>query len=382
MSPPLQLTINDKFQAIGNVISAFFSAAGAVLDFEISTDNLTFTPHIKKAYVRSLLSSCNPLQLQWVFGSSTKAYTSWFNKHVVGEEGLKMRTDILEDGGAKLHWIGREDAEKVILYFHGDGFITPLNKDHLRFMNGIRLDLKYQAKVNVKLAFLEYTLIPNGHYPTQLRQAALALRHLFNLNISPSNILIAGDSTGGLLAVQLLSHILHPHPSIEPIKMPTSPFVPLAGIIAVSPWIALEDHHTRLDNDSDFMPDRLFKIWSTLMKEHDTKSSNLNDKHFQSSDIDSWQQPASAPAEWWHDTYKYTSHILLTYGTTEFMADDIHEFGKDLDKAFRGTKVGMTVISERKGMHNGPVLGALALDSDQQFMKSIVQWVKDRFVKN
>lgn len=92
---------------------------------------------------------------------------------------MSVKTDVLGEDGAKLHWIGKEDAQKVILYFHGasyyyndaifflvphppnlgDGFITPLNANHITFMNNIRLRVKQNVNVDVKVAFLEYSTL-------------------------------------------------------------------------------------------------------------------------------------------------------------------------------------------------------------------------------
>lgn len=236
-------------------------------------------------------------------------------------------------------------------------------------------------------------MIPVGRYPTQLQQASRALRYLLNLGISPSNILIAGDSAGGLLVFQLLSHLLHPHPSIDPISMPTPPSGPFAGVLVISPWISF-DNYTYQDDGVDFIPTETIRSWASLMIEQNTikfgdskpgkrRSDGSRPLLEPKTNVEGyWLQPNYAPEEWWRDTYKYASHILLTYGTKEAMSGDIEQFGEQLDRAFRGTKVGVKVVSETDGVHSGPLLATLLAKSEDPFMETILEWVIDRFVKD
>lgn len=401
MASHIHFTAHDKLKAIVNVSSAIFSSFGAVLDYETVRVNLSFTAYVKRAYTRTLLDLCTPLQLQWLSGSGSNAYRKWIKKH--GQvEGMREKTDILGEDGAKLHWIGKEDAQKVILYLHGDGFVTPLNQKHITFMNNIRLRVKDRVNIDLRVAFLEYTLIPFAHFPTQLNQAAQAFRYLLNSNVSPSNILLAGDSSGGLLLFQLLSHLLHPHPSIEPISFPAANTISrsqLAGIFAISPWVSLDENRVE-DNKVvgfhnhgiiDFVPVKVVNTWSSLMKQRGNATTSPKSEEPRSSTGKetasvafqelNWEQPFNASAEWWHDTYKTTSHILITRGTKETMAEDIEHFGDELDKAIRGTKAGVKLFSETNGIHCSPILATILETNGTDFMKDIVEWVSEQFVK-
>lgn len=104
-----------------------------------------------------------------------------------------------------------------------------------------------------------YTLAPCGRYPLQLKQAAESLEWLLETQKrKPSDvsrrytldchsfakegqIVLAGDSAGGNLALALISHLLHPHPEIAS-KITLSE--PLAGAVLISPW-------TKFDTDDD-----------------------------------------------------------------------------------------------------------------------------------
>jgi hypothetical protein len=75
---------------------------------------------------------------------------------------------------------------------------------------------------------------PIGRYPPQIKQAIEGLKHILSLT-PPEQITIAGGSAGGHLTLNLLSHLLHPFKTLEPISLlnggklggtcPNSPFL-------------------------------------------------------------------------------------------------------------------------------------------------------------
>jgi acetyl esterase/lipase len=90
-----------------------------------------------------------------------------------------------------------------------------------------------------------YILAPEGVNPTQLRQAAAALTHLIDeTDRSPANIFVSGDSAGGNLGLSLLSHILHPHPDVQDVKLDA----PLGGALRYSPWTGFNSTYPSFEN--------------------------------------------------------------------------------------------------------------------------------------
>jgi acetyl esterase/lipase len=81
-----------------------------------------------------------------------------------------------------------------------------------------------------QLCILQYSLLPKAKYPTQLAQAAEALRHLLG-NFAPHQVAIGGDSAGGNMVLGLLAQLNTAHPDIKPIDMPS----PVASAICISP---------------------------------------------------------------------------------------------------------------------------------------------------
>lgn len=70
----------------------------------------------------------------------------------------------------------------------------------------------------------------------QLTQSVEGLRYVLEkTGRSPKNVLLGGDSAGGNLTFGVLSHLAHPHPSIESLKLSE----PLAAATTIAPWTSL-----------------------------------------------------------------------------------------------------------------------------------------------
>ncbi|KAG0645660.1 alpha beta hydrolase [Hyphodiscus hymeniophilus] len=258
----------------------------------------------------------------------------------------------------KLHWIGpRSSKANVLLYLHGGGYMEGLvPRGH------VPLALKFATKATASLAMLEYTLAPEARYPTQLRQAVVALKHI--LQTTPaSRIIIAGDSAGGHLAAVLLSHLNHPSKDIETIKLTER----LKGICLISPFLSY---------DYDKASYRTLAEKDYLTLEH-MKFLNENFKPEGLSDVDAikdpYLSPLDVPKQWWNDSA--VSNILLVVGTWEVFLDDCVSFGRRLqDAVVSGTKVDIVQCS--KEVHAACVADEVwGLEFDST--KTILAWMSD-----
>ncbi|PHH61560.1 hypothetical protein CDD82_2133 [Ophiocordyceps australis] len=183
------------------------------------------------AGVRILFSSFSGRQIQALVPSTRQSYDSWMHRH-----GLVARVEALAVQGAPdaaLLWIGdKQRATTVVLYFHGGGFVVPASQGHM--------ELCWRAYVQpsqgrVAVALLEYSLSPGSKFPVQLRQAAAGLGAVLDAGFRAGNIVFGGDSAGGNMAMQLVSHVLHP---VDAAARRLSLDEPVAGVFLVSPWVA------------------------------------------------------------------------------------------------------------------------------------------------
>jgi acetyl esterase/lipase len=89
-------------------------------------------------------------------------------------------------------------ARRVILYFHGGGFIAGSPEGHRPFVG------KLAAACGARVLVPQYRLAPEYPYPSALRDAADAYRWLLSQGLLPQHIIFAGDGSGGGLALSTL----------------------------------------------------------------------------------------------------------------------------------------------------------------------------------
>ncbi|KAL2068405.1 hypothetical protein VTL71DRAFT_16503 [Oculimacula yallundae] len=248
--------------------------------------------------------------------------------------GQIPKSEILSDG-TRAHWIGDSNAEKLVLNFHGGGYVLPASEYMVDFMFQV-VDVLNKKGKNVACLFLAYDLAPGAQYPRQLQQASSLINHLVHtLKISPSNIIITGDSAGANLALSLLSHISHPHPNptIPRVELPT----PFLGLVLISPWVSFDTTlPSFVENEfKDCVSQPGGKKWSAAFLNcawpHDGFKDNYN-------------EASIAPADWWEGLQ--VKDVCVMCGSEEVLRDGIVEFEKKLRKGVgKDTGVQMTILS-------------------------------------
>ncbi|KAA1467881.1 hypothetical protein DENSPDRAFT_833031 [Dentipellis sp. KUC8613] len=116
----------------------------------------------------------------------------------------------------------KSHKERVILYLHGGAYYVFSAATH----RGITIPLSKFA--DTRVFAVDYRLSPETRFPGSLHDAASAyFRLIEDLHIPPENVLVAGDSAGGGLALALMMYLRdndYPLP---------------AGAILMSPWVDL-----------------------------------------------------------------------------------------------------------------------------------------------
>lgn len=105
--------------------------------------------------------------------STTTMYNMMCKKH-----HKKVNTVDLGDG-ARGHWIGDPNAKWIMLYAPGGAFIMPGTFAHFEFMFHCRQRAKRRFH-DFAVFCLDYSLVPEFVYPTQLRQMVSGLRYLLH----------------------------------------------------------------------------------------------------------------------------------------------------------------------------------------------------------
>ncbi|MBC9784245.1 alpha/beta hydrolase [Heliobacterium chlorum] len=121
-------------------------------------------------------------------------------------------------------WIqpSEQPKDKLIVYVHGGGYVSGSCSDHRAIVARI------VKSTGITALLFEYRLAPEHPYPAAIDDAVDVYRWLLGQGFSPSNMLIAGESAGGGLALALLLALRDLQ-----IALP-------AAAVAISPWTDLK----------------------------------------------------------------------------------------------------------------------------------------------
>ena len=113
-----------------------------------------------------------------------------------------------------------QDKKGAILFFHGGAYNVGSNYSHRDLMGRI------SKASHFPVIGIDYRLAPEHPYPAALEDAIDAYQYLLK-SYKPSEIVLAGSSAGGGLAVSLLLHLKN-----EKLALP-------AGAVCICPWVDL-----------------------------------------------------------------------------------------------------------------------------------------------
>ena len=151
--------------------------------------------------------------------------------------GSRVRSDVHFNRQPPGEWVYGSDANDsslTVLYLHGGGFIACSPKTHRPLVGSL------MTRLNARAFVPQYRLAPEHPFPAAADDAIAAYRFLVeDVGVNPSQIVIAGDSAGGGLALstaQSLSKYNLPQP---------------AAIIVYSPWTDLASTGASLEENSE-----------------------------------------------------------------------------------------------------------------------------------
>ncbi|NIZ13954.1 alpha/beta hydrolase [Phaeobacter sp. HF9A] len=128
--------------------------------------------------------------------------------HLTGRDGLDRVS------------VGTPLAGKVILYFHGGGYISGSPKTHAAMLG------RLSQLSGLEVCAAPYPLAPEAPFPAAFEAAVAAWERVLRRGYRPSDVVLGGDSAGGGLALALLSHLCQRG-------------TPPAALFAMSPWCDL-----------------------------------------------------------------------------------------------------------------------------------------------
>lgn len=138
----------------------------------------------------------------------------WMPKH--------LRSQIIDVDGVSSEWIENPDSDAgIILYLHGGAYTLGSANTHRDLIARLVVSTQCNALA------INYRLAPENSFPAALDDTLSAYHWLLQQGIPPANIVIAGDSAGGGLALSTLV-------SLRDARVP----LPSAAV-CFSPWLDL-----------------------------------------------------------------------------------------------------------------------------------------------
>jgi acetyl esterase/lipase len=203
-------------------------------------------------------------------------------------------------------------------------------------------------------------------FPVQLRQAVFSIQYLFTLGFEPEKIQLVGDSAGGALIHQVLSHILHPVEGVPKLTLTS----PLGGAYMMSPWTRLVDGKGSLLHTNDGRGDVLTASIGTYLGSKVLAGAKPSAVPY--------LEAASSPKDWLQGVDKCVRRVLISAGELEFLRDEIVHYGKRVEEHLKDT----TIIVQENGIHDDPLLDLLVGEKSLgSLTPKILDWLEEGFAR-
>lgn len=265
----------------------------------------------------------------------------------------------------------------VLYYVHGGGFAMGSVHFYLEFLLAWHTLLSRDYD-NPCIFALEYSLVPDRKFPTQVQETMRGYKHVLSVAGDPSKVVVSGDSAGGTLILTLLLEIgrlnerakayrrkiewaaeqvnANANGTIDRelkrhwLSVSETPLPALA--VLISPWVTLVTHkhdNTTSDYlDRDHLHEYAMQYAGVEHVNNHTASPGLR------SDYRDWTE-ASPPCG-----------FFVTYGAEEVFAADIQDF---ITIASRGAE--MDSRREAGGVHAWPVVSLFLSSTEEKRLKGL-----------
>jgi len=194
----------------------------------------------------------------------------------------------------------------------------------------------------------------------------LAIEHLIEIGVKPENIQIFGDSAGGTLIHEVLSHFLHPVAGVPVLSLSA----PLGGVYMMSPWVRLVDKDRKYlysnDNKGDLLTGNVINYWGSQVLQNALKEAIP------------YLEPNSAPPTWLSGIDRCVKRVLVTAGGLECLRDEIIKYQDRLKEHHKE----VTFILQANGVHDDPHMDFMTQEKDLgELTPQILDWLDGNCTK-
>jgi acetyl esterase/lipase len=148
-----------------------------------------------------------------------------------------LTVDVVSAGGVAGELVAASSAaaDRVVLYVHGGGYVMGSPASYRNLAGAIG------RAANSRVLTVDYRLAPEHLFPAALEDVVAAYRSLFDQGIPAAQLAVAGDSSGGGLAVSLLTTLRERGYALPAAAACLSPYVDLQSLGASIEEKAAED---------------------------------------------------------------------------------------------------------------------------------------------
>ncbi|KAL1875905.1 hypothetical protein VTK73DRAFT_9760 [Phialemonium thermophilum] len=242
----------------------------------------------------------------------------------------------------------------VLYYVHGGGFSLGSPYFYLEFLLtwlSLLGDVGYD---NPGIFALDYTLVPDASFPTQLHETVRGYQHVLAVALDPAIICVGGDSAGAALVLSMLLYLARHNSSCGDGAGQVRRIPKPALAVLISPWVTLVSERHR-NSTSDYLDVDALRKYGLQFAGSKRLGNN----------------PLASPGNckdvaWWRNAAP-TKGILITYGQEEVIAPEI----KDLVGILQKMGLDLDAEEEPAGIHAWPIASLFLSSSTEQRYKGV-----------
>ena len=249
-------------------------------------------------------------------------------------------------------WDETRRPDVVIYYCHGGGFSMGSAYFYIEFLLAWVSLLKTEGKFsNPALFALEYTLVPDSTYPTQVQETLAGYKYCLEIaGGEPEKLCVSGDSAGATLILSLML-LLSDYANMRA-KLP-------ALAIPISPWATIISEKNQ-NTASDYLNAESLHLYGSQYI--GTKASST----------DALVSPGACKDKAWWRRASPSRGWFFIYGSEEVFAPE----AKDLLALLREVDVKAEELEENSWIHAWPVVKLFLCNSQQQRLSGLRPMVR------
>lgn len=243
-----------------------------------------------------------------------------------------MRWTEINRPGLRGIWITSNQQEQpdiIVYYCHGGGFSMGSSYFYMEFLLAWVSLLKDAGYRNPALFALEYTLVPDAVYPTQLQETLRGYEYVLSIAQDSSKICVGGDSAGATLVLSFLLYITN-HTELRHRRPGLA--------VMISPWVTIISPNNR-NTASDYLNENSLEKYGCQYMGTEVPRDDPLVSPGECKDLKEWRE--CSPQKGW----------LFLFGSEEVLAPETKELISLLKRA--GIKV--SYEEEKGGIHAWPV---------------------------